>query len=68
MRTLLTILILALSLNLSAQDKPKLPVSTKDTIINKVSHRLYIGSKGGKYIIVTSKTGKVYKRYFTAKK
>lgn len=69
MKTILSILLLALSLNLSAQEPTKSPASTKDTIINKVSHKLYIGSKGGKYILMVSKTsGKTYKRYFTVKK
>lgn len=36
----------------------------KDTVINKVSYHLYEGSKGGKYIIRTSKTGTTYKQYF----
>lgn len=40
-------------------DKP-----VKDTVINKVTYKLYIGAKGGKYIIVTSKTGTQYKKYF----
>lgn len=40
-------------------DKP-----VKDTVINKVTYKLYIGNKGGKYIIVTSKTGTQYKKYF----
>lgn len=36
----------------------------KDTTINKVSYKLYQGSRGGKYIVVTSKAGKPYKKYF----
>lgn len=39
-------------------------VSVKDTTINNKSFKLYTGAKGGKYIIVVSKTGNSYKRYF----
>lgn len=51
-----------------AQTSPaaKIPdKAIKDTVIRSVSYKLYIGSRGGKYILMTSKkTGKVYKRYF----
>lgn len=69
MKTLLTILI-ALSLNLSAQDKLKPSGKVlRDTTINNAVHKLYEGSKGGKYIIVVSKTtGKEYKRYISKSK
>lgn len=53
-----------MSLTAGAQQPIKSPVSHKDTVINKVAHKLYIGARGGKYIIVTSKTGTTYKRYF----
>jgi hypothetical protein len=36
----------------------------KDTTINKVQYKLYQGSRGGKYVIVISKTGKPYRKYF----
>lgn len=36
----------------------------KDTTINKTVYHLYEGSKGGRYIIVTSKKGNQYKKYF----
>lgn len=53
-----------------AQDKPLKPInkdqSTKDTVIKDKTYKLYTGSKGGKYILVISKTGKEYKRYFKA--
>jgi hypothetical protein len=40
----------------------------KDTTIRDTTYKLYIGSRGGKYIIMTSKTtGKTYKKYFKAK-
>jgi len=35
----------------------------KDTTIKNVKYSIYQGSKGGKYIIVTSKTGTQYKKY-----
>lgn len=60
---LLSIALLFCSLTSNAgqlgNDKP-----VKDTVINKVTYKLYIGPKGGKYIIVTSKTGTQYKKYF----
>ncbi len=41
----------------------------KDTIIKGVSHHLFVGAKGGRYIFVVSKkTGIEYKRYFPVKK
>ena len=36
----------------------------KDTTINTVQYKLYQGSRGGKYVIVISKTGKPYRKYF----
>lgn len=50
------------------QQSPKVPQAVKDTVLKGVTHKLYVGAKGGRYIFVTSKTGTVYKRYFTAKK
>ena len=35
----------------------------KDTTIAGKSYKLYIGSRGGKYTIRTSKTGNIYKAY-----
>ncbi len=36
----------------------------KDTVIKTVTYKIYVGSRGGKYIIMTSKTtGNQYKRY-----
>lgn len=50
-------------LSFAGNDKP-----VKDTVINNVKYSLYVGAKGGRYIIVTSKiTGKQYKRYFARK-
>lgn len=39
----------------------------KDTTIKGITYKLYVGSKGGKYIVVTSKTGTTYKKYFPKK-
>lgn len=39
----------------------------KDTVIKTISYKLYQGSKGGKYILRTAKSGKSYKQYFKAK-
>lgn len=36
----------------------------KDTTINKTTYKIYQGSRGGKYIVVISKNGKPYKKYF----
>lgn len=35
----------------------------KDTLIRSVNYKLYVGLRGGKYVLRTSKTGKVYKQY-----
>lgn len=41
----------------------------KDTVIKDVSYKLYVGKKGGRYIIRTAKvSGKTYKQYFKPKK
>lgn len=54
-----------MSVGAYSQDKP---TAVKDTVVNSVTYKLYKGSKGGKYIIRTSKvTGKEYKQYFKAK-
>ena len=36
----------------------------KDTVIRSVSYKLYVGSKGGRYVVRTSKNGLVYKVYY----
>lgn len=61
MKKLLFIVSLFLSCQVFAgNDKP-----VKDTVVNNVTYKLFVGSKGGRYIIMTSKkTGKEYKRYF----
>ncbi len=60
MKKILFALCLMLSISAFAEDKP-----IKDTTINSVKYTMYQGSKGGRYIIRTSKTtGKTYKQYF----
>lgn len=39
----------------------------KDTLIKSVSYKLYLGSRGGRYVIRTSASGNVYKQYIKAK-
>jgi hypothetical protein len=51
-----------------AQTVPKVSDKVlKDTTINGKVFKLYVGSRGGKYTLVTSKSGNVYKKYFKAK-
>ena len=67
MKKLISIALVLFSLTIQAQKSPLQAVSketsTKDTIIKTVSYKLYIGSKGGKYIYVVSKSGNTYKKY-----
>jgi len=35
----------------------------KDSLVKGVKTPIYIGGRGGKYILVTSKSGNVYKKY-----
>lgn len=73
MKLLVSVILLSifsmLAICSQAQTKPvaKTPVSVKDTTIKGVKYPLYVGSKGGRYIIVTSKAGNEYKRYFSKK-
>lgn len=62
MKKLFFFIALLLSLTTFANnDKP-----VKDTVINNTTYKLYVGAKGGRYILVTSKkTGKEYKKYFS---
>ncbi len=39
--------------------------SVKDTTIKSVVYPLYVGKSGGRYIVVTSRTGNQYKKYFS---
>lgn len=44
----------------TAQDKV-----IKDTTISGFTYKMYQGSRGGHYILIHSKAGKEYKRYFS---
>ena len=57
-----TAILLVLCYSLSANDKV-----IKDTTINKVSYSMYKGAKNGRYIIITSKKGTNYRKYFKSK-
>ena len=35
----------------------------KDTTIKSAAYKIYVGAKGGRFIIVTSKAGNQYKKY-----
>ena len=63
----ITIGLMFLTAELQAQVKPSDKV-LKDTVIKAVSYKLYVGSKGGRYFLKTSKSGKVYKSYIKAGK
>lgn len=63
----ITIGLMFLTSELQAQVKPSDKV-LKDTVIKANSYKLYIGSKGGKYVLKTSKNGKVYKSYVSKAK
>lgn len=58
-----TAILFALFFSASAKD-----IVIKDTTINKVVYSMYQGARGGKYIIVTSKTGTKYRKYFKLNK
>jgi hypothetical protein len=58
-KILMTAILFALFFSASAKD-----IVIKDTTINKVVYSMYKGARGGKYIIVTSKTGTTYRKYF----
>ena len=57
-----TAILFALFFSASAND-----IIIKDTTINKVVYLMYQGARGGKYIMVTSKTGTTYRKYFKNK-
>ena len=63
----LTVLIAAIFICCSVNSQVKEPIKQDTTIKGKVE-TLYTGSKGGKYILVTSKSGNVYKKYLKTNK
>lgn len=69
MKTLLKLIIaftvLAMTSNVHAQTVQIKDKAVKDTTVSGNTYKLYVGSRGGRYIIMKSKTtGKEYKRYF----
>jgi hypothetical protein len=62
MKKALFIVIILFSLTAISQEKPKDKV-LRDTTIKNVTHRIYEGSRGGKYYLKTSKSGTIYKVY-----
>lgn len=64
MKTLLfTIAMMLMTLAINAQEIKPTDKVLKDTTINKVDYKLYVGSRGGKYVVRTAKSGKIYKQY-----
>lgn len=61
---ILTAILFAFVTGVSAKDRVIKDPVIKDTTINKVQYKLYQGSRGGRYVIVISKTGKPYRKYF----
>ncbi len=61
-KQILLIIILFISLTAISQEKPKDKV-LRDTTINNTQHKIYQGSRGGKYYLKTSKAGTIYKVY-----
>lgn len=50
-----------------AQEIKKADKELKDTVIRKITYKLYEGSRGGRYYLKTSANGSVYKVYIKAK-
>lgn len=76
MKTLITTLFIVLGMMFSTTAQQKVDsikkvkittLSVKDTTINNIKYPLYVGPKGGRYIIVTKKDGGQYKKYFPKK-
>lgn len=69
----IALFVLLLTAAYGAQSQTIVTITTKDrvlkdTVIKDIKYPMYIGSKGGKYIIRTSKSGSMYKQYIKAKK
>jgi len=65
---LLVLLGLALFTADSFGQEPVKDKELKDTVIKTVKYKMYIGSRGGRYVLKTSKNGVIYKMYCTDKK
>lgn len=57
-------IVLLCTLKSIGQPEPKNAKFLKDTVVSKKTVRLYEGARGGRFIVVLSKNGNVYKRYF----
>ena len=68
MKKLLFILFMSIACIAQAQTKPEPTKQAQDTTIKGITYQIQIGSRGGKYILITSKTGTTYKRYLQPKK
>jgi len=67
------LMVALLGLSYGAQSQTIVTITTKDrvlkdTVIKDIKYPMYVGGKGGKYIIRMSKTGSMYKQYIKAKK
>lgn len=61
---LFAMLLLGVVVSSKAQSVKEVDKVLKDTVIASKSYKLYLGSRGGKYVIRVSKSGKEYKQYF----
>lgn len=68
MKKLLFILFMSMACIAQAQTKPEPTKQAQDTTIKGVTYQIQVGSRGGKYIVVTSKKGTIYKRYLQPRK
>lgn len=61
---LFAMLLLGVVVSSKAQTTKVTDKVLKDTVIASKPYKLYLGSRGGKYVIRVSKTGNTYKQYF----
>lgn len=59
--------LLAICTPAHSQDVKPADKVLKDTVIASKTYKLYVGSRGGRYVVRTAKSGKVYKQYFKSK-
>lgn len=70
MKRLLTILAIVLGMMANTQAQTTIKPTDKvqkDTLIGNVKYPIYVGKKGGRYTIRTSKAGNMYKSYIKTK-
>jgi len=66
---LLLVLLFGLTVNAVWAQEPTVKDRVlKDTVIKTITYKMYIGSRGGRYVLKTSKNGVIYKMYCTDKK